>query len=212
MIESGGDYIDIVKFGWGTSFVYPKLKEKIALYKSAGIPCYLGGTLFEAFVARNQFTDYQRVLNEFGLEYAEVSDGSIEMDHSKKCEYIRILAQEVTVLSEVGSKDVAKIIPPYKWIEQMRVELEAGAWKVIGEARESGNVGLFRDSGEVRQGLVEEILTQIPKEKNPLGSPAKDATSLVYQTLWVKCKSWEYFTERSNPIRNHSSGIARRYL
>ncbi len=173
LIESSQEYIDIVKFGWATSFVFPKLKEKIALYKSAGIPCYFGGTLFEAFVVRNQFSDYQKILDEFDLEYAEVSDGSIEMEHEVKCDYIRTLAKQVTVLSEVGSKDAAKIIPPYKWIEQMGTELEAGAWKVIGEARESGNVGLFRDSGEVRQGLVEEILTQIPKEKILWEAPQK---------------------------------------
>lgn len=173
MLETSEPYIDIVKLGWATSFVTPKLKEKLALYKSAGVPCYLGGTLFEAFIVRDQFEDYRKVLDEFSLEYAEVSDGSIEMDHEEKCEYIRTLAKQVTVLSEVGSKDAAKIIPPYKWIEQMQTELDAGAWKVIGEARESGNVGLFRDSGEVRQGLVEEILTQIPTEKILWEAPQK---------------------------------------
>lgn len=173
MIDSCGNYIDIVKFGWATSYVTSKLKEKIALFKEAGIPCYLGGTLFEAFVIRGQFEDYQRVLDEFGLEYAEVSDGSVEMNHDDKCEYIKTLAKQVTVLSEVGSKDAAKIIPPYKWIEQMQTELEAGAWKVIGEAREGGNVGLFRDSGEVRQGLVEEILTKIPEDKILWEAPQK---------------------------------------
>ncbi|NQZ76793.1 MAG: phosphosulfolactate synthase [Ekhidna sp.] len=173
LIETSGEYIDIVKLGWATSYVYPKLREKIELYKSAGIPIYLGGTLFEAFVVRDQFPDYQKVLDKYGLEYAEVSDGSIEMPHEVKCEYISTLAKQVTVLSEVGSKDAAKIIPPYKWIEQMDTELKAGAWKVIGEARESGNVGLFRDSGEVRQGLVEEILTQIPEEKILWEAPQK---------------------------------------
>lgn len=173
LIETSGPYIDIVKLGWATSFVTPNLKEKLAKYKEAGIPCYLGGTLFEAFVVRDQFDDYRKVLDEYGLEYAEVSDGSLEMDHEKKCEYISTLASQVTVLSEVGSKDAAKIIPPYKWIEQMQTELDAGAWKVIGEARESGNVGLFRDSGEVRQGLVEEILTQIPKDKILWEAPQK---------------------------------------
>ncbi|XOV91987.1 MAG: phosphosulfolactate synthase [Bacteroidota bacterium] len=174
LIETCGDYFDIVKFGWSTSYVTPKLKEKIALYKSAGIPCYLGGTLFEAFVIREQFEGYKKVLDDFGLEYAEVSDGSITMDHDKKCDYIKELSKQVTVLSEVGSKDAAKIIPPYKWIEQMQTELEAGAWKVIGEARESGNVGLFRDSGEVRQGLVEEILTKIPEDKIIWEAPQKE--------------------------------------
>ncbi|MEM6829445.1 MAG: phosphosulfolactate synthase [Bacteroidota bacterium] len=173
LIEVSGSHIDIVKLGWATSFVTPNLKEKLALFREAGIPCYLGGTLFEAFVVRDQFEDYRKVLDEYKLEYAEVSDGSIEMDHDLKCEYISKLSKEVTVLSEVGSKDAEKIIPPYKWIEQMQTELEAGAWKVIGEARESGNVGLFRDSGEVRQGLVEEILTKIPMEKILWEAPQK---------------------------------------
>jgi phosphosulfolactate synthase len=149
------------------------LKEKIAVYEAAGIPVYFGGTLFEAFIVRGQFDDYRRVLDTFGLRYAEVSDGSISLNHDKKCEYIHELAKQVTVLSEVGSKDAAKIIPPYKWIEQMQTELAAGAWKVIGEAREGGNVGLFRDSGEVRQGLVEEILTQVPEDKIIWEAPQK---------------------------------------
>ena len=174
LIETCGEYIDIVKFGWSTSFVSPNLREKIAKYKSANIPCYLGGTLFEAFIVRDQFKDYQKVLDDFEIEYAEVSDGSITLDHDKKCDFISTLSKQVTVLSEVGSKDAAKIIPPYKWIEQMQTELDAGAWKVIGEARESGNVGLFRDSGEVRQGLVEEILTKIPEERIIWEAPQKE--------------------------------------
>jgi phosphosulfolactate synthase len=153
--------------------VTKRLKEKIAVYEAAGIPVYFGGTLFEAFIVRGQFDDYRRVLDTFGLRYAEVSDGSISLNHDKKCEYIHELAKQVTVLSEVGSKDAAKIIPPYKWIEQMQTELAAGAWKVIGEAREGGNVGLFRDSGEVRQGLVEEILTQVPEDKIIWEAPQK---------------------------------------
>ncbi len=173
LIEVSGEYIDIVKLGWATSYVTPNLKEKIELYRSANIPCYLGGTLFEAFIVRDQFDDFRAVLDKYKLEYAEVSDGSIEMSGEDKCEYIKKLSDQVTVLSEVGSKDAAKIIPPYKWIEQMQMELDAGAWKVIGEARESGNVGLFRDSGEVRQGLVEEILTKIPAEKILWEAPQK---------------------------------------
>lgn len=172
-VDSCGDYVDIVKLGWATSYVTKNLNEKLALYKAAGIPVYLGGTLFEAFIVRGQFDDYRAVLDKYDLEFAEVSDGSISLNHDKKCEYISTLAKQVTVLSEVGSKDAAKIIPPYKWIEQMRTELEAGAWKVIGEAREGGNVGLFRDSGEVRQGLVEEILTQIPGDKIIWEAPIK---------------------------------------
>ena len=173
-IETSSSYFDIVKLGWCTSFLTPLLKEKIKLYKDAGIPLYLGGTLFEAFIVRNQFDDYVRVLDQFGIEYVEVSDGSIELPHDQKCEYISKLAQNYTVLSEVGSKDDQKIIPPYKWIALMKAELEAGAWKVIGEARESGNVGLFRSTGEVRSGLVEEILTQIPFEKILWEAPQKE--------------------------------------
>lgn len=168
------DYVDLVKLGWGTSFVTPRLKEKIKVYKDFGVPVYFGGTLFESFVVRGQFDDYRKVLDKYDLEYAEVSDGSIEFDHDLKCEYISKLAGQVTVLSEVGSKDVDKIIPPYKWIKLMQAELDAGAWKVIGEAREGGTVGLFRSTGEVRSGLVEEILTKIPFEKIIWEAPQKE--------------------------------------
>ncbi|MGF1637383.1 MAG: phosphosulfolactate synthase [Cyclobacteriaceae bacterium] len=168
------DYVDLVKLGWGTSFVTPKLTEKLKVYKDFGVPVYLGGTLFESFVIRGQFDDYRKVLEKYNLEYAEVSDGSVEFDHDLKCEYISKLAEQVTVLSEVGSKDVEKIIPPYKWIKLMQAELDAGAWKVIGEAREGGTVGLFRSTGEVRSGLVEEILTKIPFEKIIWEAPQKE--------------------------------------
>lgn len=174
LIEVSGDYIDIVKLGWATSYVTPNLQRKLDVYRAAGIPVYFGGTLMEAFVIRNQFEDYIRLVEKYNMGYAEVSDGSIDLDHDQKCEYIRALAKYVTVLSEVGSKDVQKIIPPYKWIELMQKELDAGSWKVIGEAREGGNVGLFRSTGEVRSGLVEEILTKIPSEKILWEAPQRD--------------------------------------
>ncbi len=173
MIESSGEFIDIVKLGWATSYVTSQLDKKIKLYQNTGIPCYFGGTLFEAFVIRDQFDDFMRLVDKYNLEHVEVSDGSITMNHDEKCDFIQRISKNYTVLSEVGSKDAAKIIPPYKWIDQMHTELDAGAWKVIGEARESGNVGLFRNSGEVRQGLVEEILTQIPKDKILWEAPQK---------------------------------------
>ncbi|MFW5726928.1 MAG: phosphosulfolactate synthase, partial [bacterium] len=113
-------------------------------------------------------------LDKYQVSFAEVSDGSIDMNHAEKCQYISKLSEQATVLSEVGSKDAAKILPPYKWIELMQAELDAGAWKVIGEAREGGNVGLFRSSGEVRSGLVEEILTKIPFEKIIWEAPQKE--------------------------------------
>lgn len=173
LIETAGANTDIVKLGWATSYVTPKLEDKLRIYKEANIPVYLGGTLFEAFIVRNQFEDYRRVLDQFQLEYAEVSDGSITIDHDVKCEYIRKLSDQVTVISEVGSKDVQKIFAPYKWIQLMQAEIEAGSWKVIAEARESGNVGIYRDSGEVRQGLIDEILTKIPEETIIWEAPQK---------------------------------------
>ncbi len=172
-VATCANHIDIVKLGWATSYVTPHLKEKIKVYKEAGIPCYFGGTLFEAFIIRDQFDDYRKLLDKYDLQFAEVSDGSIDLDHDKKCDFIKKLTGQVTVLSEVGSKDADKIIPPYQWIELMQKELEAGAWKVIGEAREGGNVGLFRSSGEVRSGLVQEILTKIPFEKIIWEAPQK---------------------------------------
>jgi phosphosulfolactate synthase len=166
-------HVDIIKLGFGTSFVTPNLREKLEIYRSYDLPIYFGGTLFEAFLIRNQFDDYLAVCKDFGISYMEVSDGSIEIPHAEKCGYIEKMTQYGIVLSEVGSKDAAHIIPPYKWIELMRAELSAGSTYVIAEAREAGNVGIYRGSGEVREGLVQEILTQIPGEKIIWEAPQK---------------------------------------
>ncbi len=166
-------HVDIIKLGFGTSFVTPILKEKLEVYRSYNIPVYFGGTLFEAFLIRNQFDDYINVCKEFGITHMEVSDGSITIPHAEKCGYIEKLTKHGTVLSEVGSKDAAHIIPPYKWIELMKAELGAGSSYVIAEAREAGNVGIYRGTGEVREGLVQEILTQIPEEKILWEAPQK---------------------------------------
>src|ERR1044071_3689858 len=166
-------HVDIIKLGFGTSFVTPNLREKLDLYRSYDLPIYFGGTLFEAFLIRNQFDDYIQVCKDYGINYVEVSDGSITIPHAEKCGYIEKLTKHGTVLSEVGSKDAAHIIPPYKWIELMKAELNAGSTYVIAEAREAGNVGIYRGSGEVREGLVQEILTQIPSEKIIWEAPQK---------------------------------------
>ena len=166
-------HVDIVKLGFGTSFVTPNLREKIEAYQSYDLPVYFGGTLFEAFLIRNQFEDYIAVCKDYGIAHVEVSDGSITIPHTEKCGYIEKLTKHFTVLSEVGSKDAAHIIPPSKWIELMSAELSAGAAYVIAEAREAGNVGIYRGSGEVREGLVQEILTQIPAEKILWEAPQK---------------------------------------
>lgn len=166
-------HVDIVKLGFGTSFVTPTLKDKLDVYRKYNVPVYFGGTLFEAFLIRNQINDYINVCKEYGITYMEVSDGSISIPHAEKCGYIEKLTKHGVVLSEVGSKDAAHIIPPYKWIELMRDELSAGSTYVIAEAREAGNVGIYRGSGEVREGLVQEILTQIPEEKILWEAPQK---------------------------------------
>lgn len=176
-------YVDIVKLGFGTSFVTPNLREKIAVYQENQIPVYFGGTLFEAFLIRDQFDEYIKVIQEYGVNYMEVSDGSISIPHSEKCGYVEKLAAYGTVLSEVGSKDVTNIMPPYKWVELMKTELDAGSTYVIAEARESGTVGIYRDSGEVRQGLVQEILTQIPAEKIIWEAPKKEQQNYFLQLV-----------------------------
>jgi phosphosulfolactate synthase len=172
-ISVGAPHTDIVKLGFGTSFVTPNLRAKIELYQQHNIPVYFGGTLFEAFVIRNQFDDYLAMCKDYNIDVIEVSDGSIEIPHSEKCGYIEKISKFAKVFSEVGSKDAAHIIPPYKWIELMSAELSAGASYVIAEAREAGNVGIYRGSGEVREGLVQEILTKIPSEKILWEAPQK---------------------------------------
>ena len=172
-ISVGAPHTDIVKLGFGTSFVTPNLRAKIELYQQHNIPVYFGGTLFEAFVIRNQFDDYIAMCKDYKIDVIEVSDGSIEIPHTEKCGYIEKISKFAKVFSEVGSKDAAHIIPPYKWIELMSAELSAGASYVIAEAREAGNVGIYRGSGEVREGLVQEILTKIPAEKILWEAPQK---------------------------------------
>jgi phosphosulfolactate synthase len=166
-------YVDIVKLGFGTAFITPQLREKIEIYQSYDIPVYFGGTLFEAYVIRNQFQDYINMCSEYNIRYMEVSDGSITIPHAEKCGYIEKLTKHGVVLSEVGSKDAEHIIPPYRWIELMKAELNAGSEYVIAEAREAGNVGIYRGTGEVREGLVQEILTRIPEEKIIWEAPQK---------------------------------------
>jgi len=172
-LSVAGVHTDLIKLGFGTSFVTPNLRKKIELYQAHGIPVYFGGTLFEAFVIRDQFDDYAAICKDYKIDLIEVSDGSITIPHAEKCGYIEKIAKFATVLSEVGSKDAAHIMPPYKWIELMSAELSAGAEYVIAEAREAGNVGIYRGSGEVREGLVQEILTKIPAEKILWEAPQK---------------------------------------
>ena len=168
------EYTDIVKLGWGTSYVTQQLQEKLDVYKSYNIPVYFGGTLFEAYVLRDQLSSYVELLQKYEIEYVEVSNGTIWLSESKKLAIIKELSENFTVLSEVGSKNPDDIIPPYKWVKMIKNELDAGSWKVICEAREGGNVGVFRPNGEIRSGLMEEITDQIDYKKLIFEAPKKE--------------------------------------
>lgn len=172
-LSVSGHLTDIIKLGFGTSFVTPNLEQKIKLYRDAGMKVYVGGTLFEAFIARNMFDDYMKLLDKFNLDCAEVSDGSIVMHHDKKCEYIRTLAKNFTVFSEVGSKEAGIIIHPAMWTSMMNKELQAGSWKVIAEARESGNVGIYRANGSAHTLLINKILAKVDKDSILWEAPIK---------------------------------------
>jgi phosphosulfolactate synthase len=174
MVEVAGDYIDIVKLGWGTALATGNLKPKLERFKRHGIPVVLGGTLTELAIAQGRLDRLVAWLHELELEHVELSDGTIAIEHARKLELIEQLAKEFVVLSEVGSKDDTRIMAPYRWVEQIEAELAAGAWKVIAEARESGNVGIFRHDGEVRMGLIDEIVHAIEPDKLLFEAPRKE--------------------------------------
>ena len=161
MIALKSDLTDIVKLGFGTSILTKNIAEKIKLYQESGMMVYTGGTLFEAFIVRNQFDDYCKLMDTLKLDMVEVSDGSMFIEHDKKCEYIQKLASNYRVISEIGSKDESVTIKNSDWIKFMKKELDAGSWKVIAEAREGGNVGVFYKNGLVKNDLIQEITKQI---------------------------------------------------
>jgi phosphosulfolactate synthase len=164
---------DLVKLGFGTSYVSKDLERKIEIYHKAGMKVYLGGTLFEAFIIRGMFEEFRDLMFKLNIKTVEVSDGSIELDHDLKCKYIQELSKDFTVLSEVGSKEEGILISPSKWINMMSSELEAGAWKVIAEARESGNVGIYRPNGTAHVALVNKIIAKVPSESILWEAPKK---------------------------------------
>ncbi len=172
-IDTSSDFVDFVKLGFGTSLISKNVREKIKLYQKANLKVYVGGTLFEAFVIRNKFEDYIKYISDLGIDSAEVSDGSIEIDHEKKCEYIFKLSKEFMVLSEVGSKEEGVIIHPSRWIKMMENELKAGAFKVIAEARESGNVGIYHKNGSAHTLLINRIVNKIKIENIIWETPLK---------------------------------------
>lgn len=173
LCDISAPYCDLIKLGFGTSLITNRLNEKIKLYKSAGLQPYFGGTLFEAFVVRNMFDEYRRFLDEHEMEMVEVSDGVMELDHREKCRYITDLSKNFTVLSEVGTKLKGKEISNDKWIEYMQTELASGAWKVIAEARESGNIGIYNDDGSANFELILSIKKAVESDKILWEAPLK---------------------------------------
>ena len=172
VLETAGDYISIVKLGWGTAYVTPNLRRKLDVLKEK--PVVVGGTFLEAVIAQDKIDEYKRWLDELGIRHVEISDGVIDLERERKLELIADFARDFTVLSEVGSKDAEVVFAPYQWVEWIREELDAGAWKVIAEARESGSVGIFRHDGEVRMGLIDEIVHAIAPEQILFEAPRKD--------------------------------------
>ena len=176
VLETGGDYIDIIKLGWGTAWVTQGLKRKLEVL--SGKPVVIGGTFFEAVYMKGKLDEYKQWLRDLGLTYVEISDGTVEIPRERKLELIADFARDFTVLSEVGSKDSEVVFAPYEWVEWIKEEKEAGAWKVITEAREGGTAGIFRPSGEMRTGLVDEIAHSI------------DFNDLVWEAPTKSSQAW----------------------
>lgn len=181
--NSYGHLIDFIKFGFGTALIEKNLNEKIRIYKQAGIIPYFGGTLFEAFIIRNQFSDYQRFVDKFKLEYVEVSDGSISLAPDDKLKYISELAKQATVISEVGSKDISISYSNSEWVQMMQAELQAGAWKVIAEARESGTIGIYNADGSSNKDLISHIIKHIDINKVIWEAPLKSQQAMFIKLL-----------------------------
>jgi phosphosulfolactate synthase len=175
LFETAGDYVDVVKLGWGTSYVTCNLCEKIALYRSYETPVVCGGTLFEAAYGLGKLNEYKSWLSEKGFTHVEISDGTIDLPRERKLELIAEFARDFTVLSEVGSKDTEVVFAPYEWVTWIKEELAAGSWKVITEGREGGTAGIFRPSGEMRTGLVEEITHEVAVDDLIFEAPTKSA-------------------------------------
>jgi phosphosulfolactate synthase len=173
LFDTGGQFVDIVKLGWGTSYVTNNLEKKIALYRSLETPVVCGGTLFEVVYARGRLDEFRQWLHDFRFSHVEISDGTLEIPRDRKLELIAEFAQDFTVLSEVGSKDAEVNYAPYLWVEWIKEELDAGAWKVITEGREGGTAGIYRPSGEMRTGLVDEIAHEIAVEDLIFEAPTK---------------------------------------
>jgi phosphosulfolactate synthase len=207
LLETSADFIDIVKLGWGTGYVTANLSDKLAAYRAASVPVCFGGTLLEVVLAQRKFDEFRRMLSHLGISHVEVSSGVLEMPLEEKCGYIRELAREFVVLSEVGSKDVDAVVAPFRWVEEVQAELQAGAWKVIGEARESGTVGLFRSTGEVRSGLVDELLANIDPNDMIFEAPRKPQQVWFIKQLGAEVNLGNIAPEEVIPLETLRLGL-----
>ena len=187
LVEVAGDAVDIVKLGWGTAVATGNLESKLARYAEHGITVVLGGTLTEVALRQGRVDGLIAWLDELGLRHVEISDGTIALSGEEKRELITRLAKRFTVLSEVGSKDVEMIMAPYRWVEEIEAELAAGAWKVIAEARESGNAGIYRPDGEVRMGLIDEIAHAIDPARMIFEAPRRDQQAYFVRRFGANC-------------------------
>ncbi len=175
LFDTGGQFVDIVKLGWGTSYVTNNLEKKIALYRSFETPVVCGGTLFEAVYGRGRIDEFKAWLVENRFAHVEISDGTLDIPRERKLELIAEFARDFTVLSEVGSKDSDVVYAPYQWVQWIKEELEAGAWKVITEGREGGTAGIYRSDGDMRTGLIDEIVHSIAVDDVLFEAPTKSS-------------------------------------
>ena len=173
VLETSGAYVDVVKLGWGTAYVTPNLRRKLEVLREK--PVVIGGTFFEVVYVQEKLDEYKRWLADLGLTYVEISDGTVEIPRERKLELVADFARDFTVLSEVGSKDSAVEFSADEWVRWLREELDAGAWKVITEAREGASAGLFTQAGEMRTDLVGEIAASLPVEDVIFEAPTKAA-------------------------------------
>jgi phosphosulfolactate synthase len=187
LLEVAGEVVDVVKLGWGTALVSANLKPKLELYGASGIPVVLGGTLTELAIRQGRVEGLIAWLRELGLHHVEISDGTITVEQDVKRGLIERLAAEFTVLAEVGSKDTDFIMAPYVWVEQIERDLDAGAWKVIAEARESGTAGIYRATGEVRTGLIDEIVHAIDPERLIFEAPLREQQVWLLKRFGTEC-------------------------
>jgi phosphosulfolactate synthase len=187
LMEVAGDCVDVVKLGWGTALVSANLRQKLERYAAREVPVVLGGTLTELAIRQGRVEGLIAWLRELGLRHVEVSDGTIAIDPSVKRALIEQLAREFTVLAEVGSKDVDFIMAPYVWVEQIQRDLDAGAWKVIAEARESGTAGIYRATGEVRTGLIDEIAHAVDPDRLIFEAPRREQQVWLLKRFGTEC-------------------------